>query len=71
MKKILSFALTAVVAIGTAVPVALGATQPAPTAPTVAGIALTCFDGPSEKTVYGGKCTVTRSGRRDAEQQRR
>ena len=60
MKKIL-LALTAVVAIGTAVPVALGATQPAPTVPTVAGIALTCFDGKSEKTVYGGKCTV-RSG---------
>jgi hypothetical protein len=60
VKKIL-LALTAVVAIGVAVPVALGATQPAPTFPTFAGT-LTCFDGPSEDTIYGGKCTVTKYG---------
>lgn len=58
MKKIL-FALTAVVAIGVAVPVALAA-HPA-SVPTL-GNKLTCFDGPSEGTIYGGKCTVTRYG---------
>jgi hypothetical protein len=59
VKKIL-VALTAVVAIGVAVPVALGATQPA--APTVPGNKLTCFDGKSEGTIYGGKCTVNKYG---------
>ena len=59
MKKIL-LALTAVVAIGVAVPVALGATQPS-SVPTM-GNKLTCFDGPSEGTDYGGKCTVTKYG---------
>ncbi len=61
MKKIL-FALTAVVAIGIAVPVALGATKPVPVAPTFVGSALTCFDGPSEATIYGGSCTVSKYG---------
>ena len=60
MKKILFAAMTAVVAIGVAVPVALGATQPA-SVPTM-GNKLTCFDGPSEQTIYGGKCTVTKLG---------
>jgi hypothetical protein len=59
VKKIL-VALTAVVAIvGVAVPVALAA-QPA-SVPTM-GNKLTCFDGPSEKTIYGGKCTVDKYG---------
>ena len=60
MKKIL-LALTAIVAIGVAVPVALGATQPAPSVPTTTNM-LTCFDGPSEQTIYGGSCTVTKYG---------
>jgi hypothetical protein len=59
VKKIL-FALTAVVAIGVAVPVALGATHPA-SVPTM-GNKLTCFDGKSEGTIYGGKCTVNKYG---------
>jgi hypothetical protein len=59
VKKIL-VALTAVVAIvGVAVPVALAA-QPA-SVPTM-GNKLTCFDGPSEGNVYGGKCTVNKYG---------
>jgi hypothetical protein len=59
VKKIL-VALTAVVAIvGVAVPVALAA-QPA-SVPTM-GNKLTCFDGKSEGTVYGGKCTVNKYG---------
>ena len=62
MKKILFAALTAVVAIGIAVPVALGATKPVPVAPTFVGSALTCFDGPSEATIYGGSCTVSKYG---------
>jgi hypothetical protein len=59
VKKIL-LALSTVVAIGIAVPVALGATQPA--APTVPGNKLTCFDGTSEGLGYGGHCTVTKYG---------
>jgi hypothetical protein len=59
VKKIL-LALTAIVAIGIAVPVALGATQPT-SVPTM-GNKLTCFDGPSEGTIYGGHCTVTKYG---------
>jgi hypothetical protein len=59
VKKIL-VALTAVVAIvGVAVPVALAA-QPASV--PVNGNKLTCFDGPSEGTPYGGKCTVNKYG---------
>ena len=59
MKKIL-VALTAVVAIvGVAVPVALAA-QPASV--PVNGNKLTCFDGPSEGTLLGGKCTVNKYG---------
>ena len=58
MKKIL-VALTAVVAIGVAVPVALGATPAS--APTM-GNKLTCFDGTSEGTTYGGHCTVNKYG---------
>ena len=61
MKKIL-LALTAVVAIGVAVPVALGATKPAPMVPMVAGNQLTCFDGKSAGATYGGRCTVTKYG---------
>ena len=58
MKKIV-LALTAVVAIGVAVPVALAAT---PASAPAMGNKLTCFDGPSEGTKYGGKCTVTKYG---------
>ena len=61
MKKILLAALTAVVAIGIAVPVALGATKPAPTVPTVAGNQLTCFDGTTDGDAYG-LCKVTKYG---------
>jgi hypothetical protein len=58
VKKIL-LALTAVVAIGVAVPVALGATHPA-SVPTM-GNKLTCFDGTTDGGFYG-LCTVTKAG---------
>jgi hypothetical protein len=61
MKRIL-LALTAVVAIGIAVPVALGATQPAPTVPTVAGNTLRCFDGTTDPGNFYGLCKVTKYG---------
>ena len=62
MKKILFAALTAVVAIGIAVPVALGATtKPAPLVPTFAGSALTCFDGTTDGGAYG-LCKLTKYG---------
>ena len=59
MKKILVVALTAVVAIGVAVPVALGAT---PASIPTMGNKLTCFDGKSEGPTYGGRCTVDKYG---------
>ena len=68
MKKILVVALTAVVAIGVAVPVALGAT---PASVPTMGNKLTCFDGTSERPIYGGKLHRGQVRRRDAEQQRR
>ena len=61
MKKILFAALTAVVAIGIAVPVALGASKPVPVVPTVAN-QLTCFDGTIGGAIYGGNCTLTKYG---------
>ena len=60
MKKILFAALTAVVAIGVAVPVALGASKPVPVLPTVAN-QLTCFDGTTDGGSYG-LCKLTKYG---------
>lgn len=60
MKKIL-FALTAVLAIGIAVPVALGATKPAPAVPTTISSKLTCFDGTTDGGAYG-LCKITKFG---------